>query len=188
MKFRTFTLDEVELMTRQALLLLSLLAAAFLLFSTVAWAAPGDAMRGEALYVGTVSFSGGGAPCLACHGIAGHELGLAAGANYGPDLTALHDDYGEEGILAVLEDLSFESMAAIYTTRPLTDTEKNDLVAFFAVVASGVAPDISSGFALHVVLVTVLFMILIGFLGWRRLQGVRRPLVEQSRNKKGDLT
>ena len=174
-------------MTRQVLIRLSLLATAFLLFSTLGWAQQGDPLRGEALYVGTVGFSAGGAPCLACHGIAGHELGLAAGANYGPDLTALYADYGEEGILDVLEDLSFESMAAIYATRPLTDTEKADLVAFFATVSSGVAPNIGSSFTLHVVLVTALFMILIGVLGWRRLQGVRQPLVEQARNKKGEV-
>ena len=172
-------------MTRQVLMRLSLFATLFILSASLSWALPGDPNRGEALYVGTVSFSAGGAPCLACHGIARHELGLAAGANYGPDLTELFENYGEEGIVAVLEDLSFESMAAIYASRPLTDIEKADLVAFFGAVSTGEVPDISSDMALHVILVTALFLILIGAFGWRRLQGVRQPLVERTRNGKG---
>ena len=174
-------------MTRQVLFRISLFATIFLLVSTLGWAQPGDPKQGEALYVGSVSFSAGGAPCLACHGIAGHELGLAAGANYGPDLTVLFEDYGEEGIVGVLEDLSFESMEAIYSSRPLTDSEKVDLVAFFEAVSTGEAPNIGSGLILHVILVTALFMILIGTLGWRRLQGVRQPLVERARNSKGEV-
>ncbi len=157
-----------------------------LLTSITGWAQTGDPQRGEALYVGTAGFSEGGAPCLACHGIAGHELGYAAGATYGPDLTAIYEDYGEEGVADVLEDLSFESMVAIYGSRPLTETEKADLVAFFSSVPTGAAASISSGLVLHVGLGTVFFMILIGAFGWRRFQGVRQPLVARARNEKGE--
>ncbi len=174
-------------MTRQGLHYFSLLAVGLLLLATPSWAQQGDPLRGEALYVGMVSFSEGGAPCLACHGIARRELGRAAGASYGPDLTAIYEDYGEEGVLDVLEDLSFESMVAIYESRPLTDTEKADLVAFLGTVSTGVVPDIGSGMALHVVVVTALFLIVIGALGWRRLQGVRQPLVERARRGKGEI-
>jgi cytochrome c553 len=166
---------------------LSLFVTLFIFASTSSWALPADPKQGEYLYIGTVSFSAGGAPCLACHGIAGRELGLAAGANYGPDLTALYEDYGEEGIIGVLEELSFEGMEAIYSSRPLTESEKSDLVAFFEVVSAGVAPDIGSDLAFHVAIVTALFMILIGALGWRRLKGVRQPLVERARNAKGEV-
>ena len=172
-------------MIRQALNRYSMLVVGLLLISTPIWALPGNPQHGEALFVGAVSFAEGGAPCLACHGIAGHELGYAAGANYGPDLTAIYEDYGEEGVAGVLEDLSFESMNAIYAERPLTDSERADLVAFFGTVAAGAAPDIGSDLVLHVALVTAVFMVLIGALGWRRLQGVRKPLVEQARNAKG---
>lgn len=169
-------------MTKQALFSISLLVAGLFLFSTQSLAQLGDPLRGEALFTGSVSFAEGGAPCLACHGIAGHELGFASGASYGPDLTAIYEDYGEEGVAGVLEDLSFESMVAIYESRPLTETERADLVAFFGTVSTAVAPDITSGMTLHVFLVTVLFMILIGAFGWRRLQGVRQPLLEKARN------
>lgn len=172
-------------MTRQMLTRLSLIVMALLLLSTSCWA-QGDPQRGEALYVGSTSFSAGGAPCLACHGIAGHELGYASGANYGPDLTMMYEDYGDDGVAAVLEDLSFEGMEAIYASRPLTETEMSDLVAFFAETAADEAVSIGSGMTLHVVIVTVIFFIIFGAFGWRRLQGVRQPLVEQSQRGKGE--
>jgi mono/diheme cytochrome c family protein len=173
-------------MTRQLLNRFSVLTVGLLLLSTSGWALQGDSKVGEALYVGDISFSAGGAPCLACHGIAGHELGYAAGASFGPDLSTLYEDYGEEGVAGVLEDLSFESMDAIYAERPLTDSERADLVTFFASVTAGEAPDIGSGMAIHVVIVAALLIIVIGALGWRRLQGVRQPLVERARNGKGE--
>ena len=123
-------------MTRLLLKRFLVLAVGLLLISTPIWAQQGDPQRGEALYVGTVSLHEGGAPCLACHGIAGHELGMANGANYGPDLTAIYEDYGEEGVADVLEDLSFESMVAIYAERPLTDSERADLEAGFSQLAA----------------------------------------------------
>ncbi len=173
-------------MMKQTLNRFSGLVIGFLLLAAPGWAQLGDPLRGEALYVGSVSFAEGGAPCLACHGIAGHELGFAAGANYGPDLTAIYEDYGADGIADVLEDLSFESMNAIYESRPLADSEKADLVAFFGTVSADAAPDIGAGMTLHVILVTAAFLVLIGAFGWRRLQGVRQPLIEQARKGKGE--
>ncbi len=163
-----------------------LLVIGVLLTAAPAWSQQGDPGRGEDLYVGTLAFSAGGAPCLACHGVAGHELGYAAGANYGPDLTAIFNDYGEEGVAAVLEDPSvFESMSAIFTDRPLTAEEIADLTAFFAAVADRDAASIGAGLAGHVGIGMVILMIIIGALGWRRFKAVRRPLVEQVRLQKG---
>ncbi len=172
-------------MTRPSVYCVYLLISGLLL-STPAWAQPGDPLRGEALYVGAAGFAAGGAPCLACHGIAGHELGHAAGANYGPDLTTFYENYGEEGVAAVLEDLSFESMVAIYADRSLTDTERADLTAFFGKVATAGPAKLGSALGLHALLATLALMILIGALGWRRLQGVRRPMLEQAGNTKGE--
>ncbi|BCR04517.1 hypothetical protein DESUT3_15860 [Desulfuromonas versatilis] len=143
-----------------------------------------DALRGEALFVGTASFANGGAPCLGCHGIAGAGLGKAAGANYGPDLTALFEDFGEEGVMAVLEDLSFPSMEAIYAARPLTEQERDDLSAFFAEVSGQQAAGIGGRLTLDVAIASLAFFALVAMLGWRRLKGVRQPLVERTRKGK----
>ncbi len=175
-------------MTGRTLNCLTLLLAVLLWLPSVGLAQTGDPQRGEALYVGTIAFSAGGAPCLACHGIAGHELGFAAGASYGPDLTGLFDDYGEDGVAGILEDPSaFDSMQAIYTDRPLNEDEQADLAAFFAAMASRAQPDIGAGLAGHVVLVTLFLLVLIGAFGWRRHKGVRRPLVERTRSGKGEV-
>ncbi|MCM2264765.1 MAG: c-type cytochrome, partial [Desulfuromonadales bacterium] len=93
-------------------------------------AVTGDPARGARLYTGEAAFAKGGAPCLGCHGITG--FGLAGGANYGPDLTTMFENFGDEGIADILETLPFPSMEPIYATRPLTDEEQADLRAFFA--------------------------------------------------------
>jgi hypothetical protein len=114
-------------------------------------------------------------------------LGYAAGASYGPDLTTLFDNYGEEGVAGVLEDLSFESMNAIYADRPLTEVERADLVAFFRAVSQDKTTHPETPLTLHAAIATALFMVLIGLLGWRRLQGVRKPLIEKARYGKGEI-
>jgi mono/diheme cytochrome c family protein len=93
-------------------------------------ARPADPRRGEALYVGTVPLLAGGAPCLGCHGIAGH--GLARAASFGPDLSASHEQYGADGLDAMLEDIVFPSMEPVYRGHAVTKEERADLIAFLA--------------------------------------------------------
>jgi mono/diheme cytochrome c family protein len=179
-------------MTRKNLLQMAVLVTGvlMLLAPAIAGAAEtatpnGDPSRGKALFVGTTSFAKGGAPCLACHGIAGAGLGRAAGANYGPDLTPTYESYGDEGVAAILEELAFPSMEPIFASRPLTEQERVDVAAFLAKVGEGAAPRIGGVLAVQVVLVVAVFLGLIGVLGWRRLQGVRQPLVELTQTRKG---
>ncbi|HKL26037.1 MAG TPA: hypothetical protein VJ910_07435 [Desulfuromonadales bacterium] len=172
-------------MNKSASLPLWLLMAALLLLP-VSSPAQGDPERGKALYVGMVDFAAGGAPCLACHGIAGYDLGHAGNASYGPDLTQFFANYTEMGVAAVLEDPAFPSMAAIYAERPLTEAERTDLLAFFKNVPSDGAADNGAALARHVLIGTLLIPGLIGILGWRRLQGVRRPLVARASSRKGE--
>jgi mono/diheme cytochrome c family protein len=145
-------------------------------------AAPGNADRGAGLFTGEAPLAKGGAPCLACHGIAG--VGLAGGANFGPDLTNLYENFGEDGVAEVLASLPFPSMEPIYANRPLTADEQLDLGAYFAGV-SGV-PVINDHLLLTEVASGVLVLLgVILLFGWGRLQGVRRSLVERASNQKG---
>ena len=96
-----------------------------------------DPKVGEALYVGEKRFANGGAPCLACHGVAGH--GLARAASYGPDLTATFESYGAEALEGALADVPFPSMQPVYNTHALTPAERADVIAFLQ-KASGTAP------------------------------------------------
>jgi mono/diheme cytochrome c family protein len=144
----------------------------------------GDGARGARLYTGEVAFANGGAPCLACHGIAG--FGLAGGANYGPDLTPMHENFGAEGVADILASLPFPSMEPIYATRPLTEEERADLGAFFA-TATG-APVARDGLLFGEVLsgAAILFGVVMLF-GRERLRGVRRSLVNRVHNQGGEL-
>lgn len=107
-------------------------------------AAP-DPRRGEALYVGSARLSAGGAPCLGCHGIAGH--GLARAASFGPDLSGAHAQYGADGLDGLLEEVVFPSMAPIYRNHAVTKDERADLVTFLGEAASAHPAALPGGFA-----------------------------------------
>jgi len=145
----------------------------------------GDPEKGRALYVGAAPFAKGGAPCLACHGIAGAGLGMAAGASFAPDLTSMYADYGAEGVASVLESLPFPSMEPIYAGRPLSATEQADVTAFLAEVAG--QPPLQAGGQLagHVAIGVAVIAGLLVLFGWGRLKGVRQPLVDSARKGKG---
>jgi mono/diheme cytochrome c family protein len=150
----------------------------------------GDAARGEALFIGAVAMTNGGAPCLGCHGLGGHglggaDLGMAGGASYGPDLTTMYRDFGADGVASTLADLSFPSMTPIFAKHPLTEQEQADLGAFLARVDAAAAPQIVAPLAWQVGIVVVAFFALLAVLGWRRLQGVRLPLLEQVKKQGG---
>jgi len=144
----------------------------------------GDPARGEALFVGKMVFNGGGAPCLACHGIAATGLGNATGASYGPDLSTTFSDYGEEELLNLLADIPFPSMEAIYTNHPLDEKERADLTAFMGSISGEMAP-IDTALMLHGGGLALVFFVVIGALGWRRLKCTRAPLIERARLGKG---
>lgn len=144
----------------------------------------GDAKRGSKLFTGEIRMTNGGAPCLACHGIAG--VGLAGVASYGPDLSGLHENFGAEGVAEVLSSLAFPSMEPIYATRPLTESEQADLGAFFgrisgmSVVGDRLLPVEVVGGVLGLLGVFLLF-------GWGRLRSVRRSLVNRGPQGKGEM-
>ncbi len=163
-------------------LTLTLAFLALILPGTAAMAATGNDARGEQLFTGSRAMTNGGSPCIACHALAG--LGTAGRASYGPDLSELYADYEAEGVAAVLESLAFPSMEAIYANRPLTETERLDLTAFFARTAETQTLPTTSLAGLILLGVVIVFA-LVGLSGLRRFKGARRPLVEQARKERG---
>jgi mono/diheme cytochrome c family protein len=146
----------------------------------------GNAVRGEALFAGTTAFTGGGAPCLACHGVAGAGLGMASGANYGPDLTSMLENFGAEGVAGVLGDLTmFTSMTPIYAERPLTIQEQADVGAFLAQVADRPVFAAEGRLYGHVATGLLALLGVLVLFGWGRLKGVRQPLIDSARERKG---
>jgi mono/diheme cytochrome c family protein len=144
---------------------LLLSCAALVLAATSPPAAAADARRGEALYVGTARLSGGGAPCLGCHGIAGH--GLARAASFGPDLSGAHAQYGADALDGLLEDVVFPSMAPIYRGHAVTPDERADLVAFLGASSSGAPATLAGGFAGGVAAAAAAFLAFVVVMGRR---------------------
>ena len=101
----------------------------------LAWAqAPGDAVRGRALFLGERGLEQGGASCISCHAVSG--LSQLGGGSLGKDLTNLHKRLGEAGIKAMLDGLQFPVMREAYRSKPLSESEKADLIAYFKQVSS----------------------------------------------------
>jgi|MudIll2142460700_1097286.scaffolds.fasta_scaffold272949_2 mono/diheme cytochrome c family protein len=83
--------------------------------------------QGKALFVGEKHFSKRGAPCVACHAL---RYSGVRGGNWGPDLTDMYTNMGEEGILEVLKSPPFAGMKKMYEEKPLTEEEIKALAAF----------------------------------------------------------
>lgn len=152
--------------------------------TTAPAAAAGDVGRGKELFKGGDRFSAGGPACLSCHTIAG--VGALGGGKIGPDLTGAFAKYGgEQGLGSALQSLApFPSMVPIFSRNKLTAREQADLIAFLETAPdlqrSGGAAGKLIGFSLAGVALLGVFAMAV----WRRrLNGVRKPLVNRSRGK-----
>ncbi len=143
-----------------------------------ALAISGDPTHGKELFVGSVPMEKGGAPCLACHNLTG--FGMASGANYGPDLSSLYENYGREGVEGVLQSVgSFPSMEAIYANRPLTEAEQADLLAFLEQTSQLAATPTAGTLFLQVLLGVAALFGLNLLVGMKRIRSVRQKLASR---------
>jgi len=143
-----------------------------------------DPREGEALYVGSTPLQNGGAPCLACHGLAGH--GLAWSASFGPDLSAAAETYDAETLAAVLEDVPFPSMEPIYRGHAITEGERQDLAAFLLEARSPAPPgDARWRMLLEAGLVAAAILALLAVLFRRRMPPVSAALARARRAEEG---
>ncbi len=157
---------------------IALAAAAFLSLPAMALASPGalaaeagDPRIGEDLYVGARALANGGAPCLACHGVAGS--GLARAASFGPDLTTAHATFGADTLAGALEEVAFPSMEPIYAKRPITPAERAHLVAFLAQASTMAPPALGAGFVAGVAAAAGIFLLFVLAVGRRRARRAR---------------
>lgn len=88
----------------------------------------GQADAGKALFTGQTGLANGGTPCIACHSTLG--VGSAGGGVLGPDLTNVNTRLGTAGLTSALQTLPFPTMQGIFNTRPLTQQEQSDLLAY----------------------------------------------------------
>lgn len=138
-----------------------------------------DATAGKSLFQGTIRFENRGAPCLACHSVAG--IGALGGGTLGPDLTGSFEKFGEEGIAAILANPPFPTMQPIFSERPLTVQEQADVSAFLEGVAVTERDPANIGqLTLLGLAGAALVLILMRFIWRRRLTEVRRPMLSRS--------
>lgn len=140
--------------------------------------AQGSGARGEALFTGQARFKNGGPACAACHTVSG--IIFPQGGAMGPDLTHEYAKLGPDGMQATLETLYFPAMNALFSPRPLTPDEQQDLTAFFQSVNRNRTENLTLGFA---VVALAGFALLLGatwLKGRRRLRSVRGALLERA--------
>ena len=135
----------------------------------------GDPEQGEKLFLGTLGFQNGGPSCLSCHSVS--DSGYLGGGTLGPDLTDVHERYGDQGLTAALMTLPFPNMQGPFSDKPLTEDEVAHLVAYF--IQTG-EQETSQPNLIFVMLgvIGIIVLIIVSHLIWRRrLSGVRKPLV-----------
>ncbi len=143
---------------------------------------PGDAARGKALFMGIVHFHNDGPPCMGCHNFGSN--GILGGGALGPDLTRVATKYNEASLAAALANIPFPNMKPIFTRHPLTAEEQADLRAFLLAKTSSQATN-KEMWVIGISLVGLVgAALLVGLLYRRRLQPVRRTLVERVRSVK----
>ncbi len=135
----------------------------------------GDSELGRMLFIGGAQLFNGGPACISCHSVAG--VGALAGGTLGPDLTNVHDRYGEAGLAAALTGLPFPTMRGVFAEKPLTEDEAAHLFAYFAQSSQRTSEPVNLSFVL-IGVGGFLLLLLLSQLIWRkRLRAVRAPLV-----------
>ena len=136
----------------------------------------GDATRGQALFTGEAPLENGGPSCMSCHTVT--RVAALGGGTLGPDLTHVLSRYGEAGLQTTLETLPFPTMQGVFAGRPLTQQEAADLYAYFAQADIVNEEPVSTEFVWYA-LGGGFLLLIAGHLVWnKRLNGVRKPLVE----------
>lgn len=135
----------------------------------------GDPDAGLALFTGADPLDNGGASCISCHSVGG--LAGVGGGTLAADLSKVSTRYGD-ALRGVLGTLPFPVMQDIFAERSLTEQEMSDLAAFFRRVdEEAPAGEPFLAFPSAGLGGAFLVLLMFGFLGRRRLMGVRKPLI-----------
>lgn len=87
-----------------------------------------EAQAGKKLFEGSSPFQSGGPACISCHNV--NHPDLIQGGLLAKDLTKVYDRMGE-GIAGWLGAPPFPAMVSAYKDHPLSENERNKLMAFF---------------------------------------------------------
>ncbi|MCC7233513.1 MAG: hypothetical protein IT242_11260 [Bacteroidia bacterium] len=119
--------------------------------------------KGQELFVGNIRFANHGPACNSCHNV--NLNNFISGGALAKDLTQAVSRLTPEGVKGIVTGLPFPQMKQAYETRPLTEAEINDILAFLkhadALAATqaknSVAPDMAWGGILGAIALLILF-------------------------------
>lgn len=123
----------------------------------------GDAVRGAALFTGSISFAKGAAACGACHALANRGIN---GGKMAADLGGLFTPDGADAIKDAIGAIETPVMKKMYAANPLSDQEYADMAAFARQPLPDQKPDRGSSFPLAGIGAAGLFML--GFVLYKR--------------------
>ncbi len=145
---------------------------------------PGDAEKGQALFMGQAHFEHEGPPCMGCHSVG--ENGILGGGAMGPNLTNIASQRTPAEILGVFSGsgpVVSPVMKPIYTDAPLTPQEQADLLAFLQ-STQGQPQAEREPWIFGISLAGSAFGAgVLGFIYRNRLRSVRRTLVEKAQKE-----
>ena len=99
---------------------------------------PGNAQKGQDLFVGKIRFANNGAACNSCHNV--DMKGFISGGALAKDLTHVVTRLSAPGVGGIISGLPFPQMKETYTTRPVTEQEIADITAFLTSVDKQASP------------------------------------------------
>jgi len=152
--------------------------------ATPAPALQGNADNGRALFTAKQRLTNGGPACIACHSVTG--IGALGGGALGPDLTDAYTRLGGDALVDWLASPPPPTMGPLWSSTPMTDQERADLVAFLKEV-SGIQERPASALGMLAILSGgggILLIVIAHLLWQRRLAGVRGPMVANANAKK----
>lgn len=107
----------------------------------------------------------------------------------GPDLTHEYSKVGAVGLQGSLQTLFFPTMTPLFANRPLTTDEQNELFAFLKSVNSKPVTETPTGVFIVVSLIgCALLLIVTWLLGRKRIQSVRKAMLQHAVQKRGAVS
>ena len=144
---------------------------------------PADVAQGQAIFMGTMKLTNGGAACMSCHTVSG--IGGLGGGRLGPDLTKVYERLqGRKNLSSWLFAPATTTMQPVFNQHPLTSDEILPLVALFESSAKSGEQASDVGLVYFFLLAlggTCLGLVFFETTWKHRLRTVRQALIQKSR-------
>ncbi|HEX7344292.1 MAG TPA: cytochrome c [bacterium] len=147
---------------------------------------PLDIAKGRDLFLGVRPLMNKGPACISCHALPG--IGGLGGGRLGPDLTKVYERLqGRKGLAAWLFAPATPTMQSLFVKKALQPDEILPIVAYFENAANQAPPDNSVPLLTFFFIGlggTALALVLFDIIWKKRFRAVRRPLVQNERERK----